>query len=165
MTAVIVSTKRDRAKMDLAGVDAGAKMFVGLEKAPGSAKQVDGRQNMIGSTLNGSHFAGLSSVLCMSNFRCDPSKQKTSQVLTQGDCFPGSARGGDFRGLDFCSTHLAGQLFIEIEVRWRGTGNEPCSAIESQVLNCPLDENQNAILECDDVRQVYECPHQPGRQS
>jgi len=63
--------------MDRAGVDAGAKIFVGLEKAPGSAKQLDARQNMIGSTLNGSRFAGLSSVLCMSN--SNPRKQKLYQ--------------------------------------------------------------------------------------
>src|SRR5260370_33037472 len=67
--------------------------------------------------------------------------------------------------LHFCCAQSAANLSIEIEVRWGSAGTEPRAAIESEVLNCPLDENQNTILECDYVRQVYERPHQPGCQS
>jgi hypothetical protein len=41
---VTASTNRDSAKIDLAGVDAGAKIFVGLNGAAGSAKAVAEQQ-------------------------------------------------------------------------------------------------------------------------
>ena len=45
MIAVIPSTNRDNSKIELAGVDAGAKIFVGLKRAPDSAKAVPARQH------------------------------------------------------------------------------------------------------------------------
>jgi len=38
MAPVTISTNTDNPKIDFAGVDAGAKMFVGLEGRAGSAK-------------------------------------------------------------------------------------------------------------------------------
>jgi hypothetical protein len=49
-------------------------------------------------------------------------------------------------------------LFIEIEISSRGTGNQSRAAIESQILDGPLDENQNATSEFDDVHQMDERP-------
>src|SRR5258705_4894480 len=54
---------------------------------------------------------------------------------------------------------------IEIEISSRGTGNQSRPAIESQVLDRPLDENQNAALELDEVHQMDECPDEPSRKT
>jgi hypothetical protein len=47
MAAVIPSTKRDSLKIESAGVEAGAKIFVGLEKAVGFPKQMRDSQNKV----------------------------------------------------------------------------------------------------------------------
>lgn len=52
--------------MELAWVDAGPKILVGLEEIRGSAKQVDTRHDKTGSIFKGSPFAGLFDV-CMSS--------------------------------------------------------------------------------------------------
>lgn len=44
MAAVTASTNKDSPKIDLAGVDAGEKMFVGLKAGVGSAKAVPAPQ-------------------------------------------------------------------------------------------------------------------------
>ena len=41
---VTASTSKDNPKIDLAGVDAGAKIFVGLKRGAGSAKAVTEQQ-------------------------------------------------------------------------------------------------------------------------
>ena len=53
-------------------------------------------------------------------------------------------------------------LFIEIEVCRRSTGDKPRPTTERQVLNRPLDEDQETILECHDVHEVYDSPDDPG---
>ena len=47
MAAVIPRTKRDSRKIESAGVEAGAKIFVGLEKAVGAPKQIGASQNKV----------------------------------------------------------------------------------------------------------------------
>src|SRR5436309_2678088 len=44
---------------------------------------------------------------------------------------------------------LGGHLLIEVEIRRRTAGNQSRPTIERQVLDRPLDENQNATLELD----------------
>jgi hypothetical protein len=71
-------------------------------------------------------------------------------------------RHGKFLGFDFRGATINSNLHIEIEIRRGSTGDEPRPATERQALNRPLDENQNAILECHDLHEVYEGPHDPG---
>ena len=52
-------------------------------------------------------------------------------------------------------------LLIEIEISSRGTSDQSCSTIEGEVLDRPLDENQNATLELDEVHEMNECPDDP----
>jgi hypothetical protein len=68
-------------------------------------------------------------------------------------------------GFDYLCTAINSNLFIEIEIRGGSTGNKPRPTTERQVLNRPLDENQEAILERHNVREVYESPHDPGHQA
>jgi hypothetical protein len=51
MAAVTASTNIDNPKIDFAGVETGAKMFVGLAKVIGSAKAWDTSENTINSAL------------------------------------------------------------------------------------------------------------------
>ena len=51
MAAVTASTNIDNAKIDFAGVEAGAKMFVGLAKVIGSAKAWDTIEEAISSAV------------------------------------------------------------------------------------------------------------------
>lgn len=43
-----------------------------------------------------------------------------------------------------------------------GPGNEAGAAAEGEVLEAPLDEDENAALELDDVDEVDEKPDKPG---
>src|SRR5262245_20951620 len=84
MTPVITSTNRERLRMDLAGVEAGAKIFVGLENAEESAKQADVRQNNTGSIFKSSRFVGLFAVLCINSSLSDISgSSSNNSVRTQ----------------------------------------------------------------------------------
>src|SRR5271170_1629487 len=56
-------------------------------------------------------------------------------------------------------------LFVEVEVCCRRTGNKAGSTAESEVLECPLNEHHYLVLKLDDVSQVNERPHDPGQQS
>src|SRR5579862_4837715 len=81
--------------------------------------------------------------------------------------YPAALRHGRFvllfgRGLDGT---LSGNSMIEVEVGGGDTGNEARSAAESHVLDGPLNENQDAALELDDVCEVNKSPYQPGRQA
>src|SRR6266851_2084874 len=64
-----------------------------------------------------------------------------------------------------CRLHNRSKLFIEVEVSGCGSGNEPRPTTESEILYRPLNENQNAALELDYVRQMDECPYQPSWES
>ncbi len=72
-------------------------------------------------------------------------------------------------GRDFVGAGRFGRngckLLVEVEVSSCGSGDEPCPATESEVLDCPLDKNQNAALELDDIHQMDERPYDPSRQS
>ena len=51
--------------------------------------------------------------------------------------------GRDIVGVGrFCRNRC--QRFVEVEVGSCGPGNEPCPAIEGQILDCPVHKNQNA---------------------
>src|SRR5215831_15788989 len=67
------------------------------------------------------------------------------------------------RGFD--GTFSRSNRMIEVEVRRGHAGDETRSAAESHVLKSPLNENQDAALALDNVRQVDERPHQPRRQT
>jgi hypothetical protein len=56
-------------------------------------------------------------------------------------------------------------LFIEVEISYRGTGNQSRSTVERQVLDRPLDENQYAALELDEVHQIDERPDEPSQKA
>src|ERR1700675_3487173 len=72
--------------------------------------------------------------------------------------------GCDFARLGrFCRNRS--KLFVEIEVCSCSSGDEPCAATEGEILDCPLDKNQNAALELDYIHQMDERPYEPGRQS
>jgi len=48
IAAAMLNTKRDRSKMDWAGVETGAKMFVGLSgECPGSASALTAAKNVM----------------------------------------------------------------------------------------------------------------------
>src|SRR6266481_2742410 len=64
-----------------------------------------------------------------------------------------------------CRLHHGCKLFVEVEVSSCGSSNEPCPATEGEILDCPLDKNQNAALELDYIHQMDERPYKPGRQS
>src|SRR5882762_8466965 len=38
-------------------------------------------------------------------------------------------------------------LAVEVEVGWSPASDQPCASTERQILNCPLNENENATLE------------------
>ena len=58
----------------------------------------------------------------------------------------------------------SGQLFVEVEVRGNDAGDQSRTAIECQVLDGPLDKNQNPALERDQIHQVNKGPDQPRGQ-
>src|SRR5262245_33348616 len=60
---------------------------------------------------------------------------------------------------------MSSDFLIEVEVRRRSAGNQPGSTIESQILNCPLNEYQDTALKLDQVHQMYEGPDQPRKES
>src|SRR5712675_728759 len=64
-----------------------------------------------------------------------------------------------------CRLRNGCQLFVEVEVSSCGSGDEPCPATEGEILDCPLDKNQNAALELDYIHQMDERPYEPGGQS
>src|SRR6266853_6976912 len=64
-----------------------------------------------------------------------------------------------------CRLRNGCQLFVEVEVSSCGSGDEPCPATEGEILDCPLDKNQNAALELDDIHQMDERPYDPSRHS
>jgi hypothetical protein len=59
MIAVIASTNRDNPNIEWAGVEAGAKILVGLEKVRESAKQVVARQYKVDRTFSTGRRIGL----------------------------------------------------------------------------------------------------------
>src|SRR6185369_716579 len=59
----------------------------------------------------------------------------------------------------------SGNGMVEVDISRGGTGNEPRSAAEGHVLDCPLHENYEPALELDDVHKVDEGPHDPRRQA
>src|SRR5215470_8415257 len=64
-----------------------------------------------------------------------------------------------FRGqLELGGGHLA----LEVEVGGGGSGDQTRPAAEGQVLDGPLDEDENPALELDQVHQVDERPDDPG---
>jgi hypothetical protein len=44
---------------------------------------------------------------------------------------------------------MAREFFVEVEVRRYDAGDQPGTAIECQVLDRPLNEDQEPILKCD----------------
>src|SRR5260370_4150966 len=72
-------------------------------------------------------------------------------------------------GRDFVGAGRFGRngskLLVEVEVGSCGSRDEPRPATESEILDCPLDKNQNAALELDYIHQMDERPYKPGRQS
>src|ERR1700730_13890479 len=72
--------------------------------------------------------------------------------------------GCDFAGLGrFCRN--GSKLLVEVEVGSCGSGDEPRPTTEGEILDCPLDKNQNAALELDYVHQKEECLHERSRQA
>src|ERR1700751_2069855 len=65
------------------------------------------------------------------------------------------------RGLD---SIVSTNGMIEVEIGGGHAGNEPRSTTEGQILDCPLNKNQDPTLKFDDVHQVYKSPYQPRRQ-
>src|SRR4029077_19493899 len=63
------------------------------------------------------------------------------------------------RGLHGTLSHSNG--VIEVEVGGSHARDKPRSAGEGHVLNCPLNENQDATLELNDVSEVNKGPNHP----
>src|SRR6266403_152686 len=57
---------------------------------------------------------------------------------------------------------LLGHFLSEIEIRGSGTGNQSGTAAECQILDSPLNKDQNSALKSDQIHQMNEDPHQPG---
>src|SRR5580704_3827486 len=76
-----------------------------------------------------------------------------------------SMRHGKCLGFDFRRAAINSNVFIEIKIRGGKPCDKPSPTTEGQVLNCPLDEDQKAILECHDVHEVDESPDDPGNQA
>jgi hypothetical protein len=52
-------------------------------------------------------------------------------------------------------------LAVEVEVGWSIAGDQPCTATECQILYCPLNENENATLERNQIGYMDKSPNQP----
>jgi hypothetical protein len=76
-----------------------------------------------------------------------------------------SARPDNYFGFDFQCDVMVTNLFIEFKIRRGGTGYKPRSTTERQVLECPLDENQEPILKGDEIHHVDTGPQDPGKQA
>src|SRR5713101_9393253 len=94
MTPVITRTNSERPKMDLAGVEAGAKMFVGLEKVSGSAKTLGVTQTKVTSTFSQRRSAGMFRLFCMSNFSPRSVNTEPSFMLHPHENTTSLPRGG-----------------------------------------------------------------------
>src|SRR5258708_1519726 len=55
----------------------------------------------------------------------------------------------------------SGHFSIEVEIGGSQASNKSRSATEGQILNCPLNENQDPALKLHDVSKVDEGPNQP----
>jgi hypothetical protein len=58
------------------------------------------------------------------------------------------------------TAHLR-DLAVEVEVSWSAAGDQPCTATECQILYRPLNENENATLERNQIRYMDKSPNQP----
>src|SRR5260370_2290549 len=56
------------------------------------------------------------------------------------------------------------EFFREIEIRGSDAGDQPCTATECQILYCPLNENENATLERNQIGYMDKSPNQPGQE-
>src|ERR1700757_2952033 len=108
-----------------------------------------------------SNLAGMSFARCISNSFCGFSKTRLDICRTAA-CSTGRGYG---LGTDLRHASSERHFFVEVEIRGSSTSNEPRSTAESQVLNCPLHENQQTILESNDVHQMYEDPNDPGNEA
>jgi hypothetical protein len=70
MVPVIASTKIDNPNIEWAGVDAGAKILVGLEKVRESATQVVARQNKVDRTFRAGRSIRLVEYTSCTNSSC-----------------------------------------------------------------------------------------------
>ena len=59
------------------------------------------------------------------------------------------------------ATPLRTDFFVEIEISCRSTGNQSSPSTERQILERPLDKNQDAALKFDNIHQMYERPDKP----
>src|ERR1700757_2773286 len=58
------------------------------------------------------------------------------------------------------TAHLR-DLAVEVEVGWSAAGDQPRTATEGQILYRPLDENENAPLERNQISYMDKSPTQP----
>src|ERR1700751_5691224 len=58
------------------------------------------------------------------------------------------------------TAHLR-DLAVEVEVGWSAAGDQPRTATEGQILYRPLDENENATLERNQICYMDKSPNQP----
>src|SRR6266566_993970 len=56
------------------------------------------------------------------------------------------------------------EFLREIEIRGSAAGDQPRTATECQILYCPLNENENATLERNQIGYMDESPNQPRQE-
>src|SRR6266852_9629940 len=76
-----------------------------------------------------------------------------------------AGRRSDLIGLRFNGADFASDLPVEVEISRRRAGDQSCATAESQILDGPLNKNQDTTLKLDNIHQVDERPDQPGRQA
>src|SRR5258708_39118453 len=55
------------------------------------------------------------------------------------------------------------EFLREIEIRGSAAGDQPRTAVECQILYRPLNENENATLERNQIGYMDKSPNQPGQ--
>src|SRR5258706_10802389 len=58
------------------------------------------------------------------------------------------------------AVHLR-DLAVEVEVGWSPASYQPCASTECQILYRPLNENENATLERNQIGYMDKSPNQP----
>src|SRR5882762_4261050 len=85
---------------------------------------------------------------------CILARPETSESIQTGE--PRRSTRGIYRfRLDFR------ELLREIEIRGNAAGDQPCTATECQILYRPLNENENATLERNQIGYMDKSPNQP----